>query len=235
MFQNHNNKSFFSRTNLLPIVALALALAPVSIIRAESLQNKIPVIQEDPKDVTVKAGEDAVFSVKAKGDKLIYKWYFNDTAQKDSNGKTVKIDNVKPELDGGKIYVVVSNEYGATTSKVALLNVEKAPSEDPHICTWRAVPGSIKHGQKARLEAVYTGGQGVIEPGGFIIGTKQYLEVSPSKTTTYQLIVTSPDGKTDTAKATVSVKGGNNANNESFCEEEKIMEVCRKGSAVQNF
>jgi len=80
------------------------------------------------------------------------------------------------------------------------------PPPSPSIQSFAATPGNpIAVGSSASLKAVFSGGTGVVNPGAVSISSGQPIDVTPSDTTTYTLVVTSSAGGSARASATVTV------------------------------
>src|SRR6185312_9262572 len=74
-----------------------------------------------PADVNAIVGSNATFSVTAGGTgPLFYQWFFNGSAISNAIGTVLTITNVQP-ADAGPYFVVVTNSFNATTSRVAVL------------------------------------------------------------------------------------------------------------------
>ncbi|MFO1489142.1 MAG: immunoglobulin domain-containing protein [Verrucomicrobiota bacterium] len=99
---------------------------------AAGLSNTVPVVSPlivtSPTNLTVSAGQTAVFNVAATGTApLSYQWYFNtNTALSGETAATLSLANVQFTNAGG-YSVRVSNSGGAVTSSVAILTVLSAP------------------------------------------------------------------------------------------------------------
>jgi len=90
-----------------------------------------PTLLTDPEDVAVIEGQPASFTVAASGDApLSYQWYFNmNTALSEATHLTYAIASTELGNAGG-YSVVITNSFGAVTSRVATLTVETpAPPE----------------------------------------------------------------------------------------------------------
>lgn len=168
------------------------------------LVSKVPVIMENPKSQSVPTGSSVNFLVRARGENLHYRWYLNDVAQENLDVNEVTIPQAMPKHHGSRIYVVVSNAFGSVTSKEASLSVITTPVT-PKITTFKALPSTITQGKSTRLDWIFCGGQGVITPGNIVVEARSSLTVSPMATTTYNLTVTSPEGKKVTTDTTVTV------------------------------
>lgn len=87
-----------------------------------------PVIDVHPVSRTVVAGTNIQFTVTASGTApLRYQWRFNGAPLDDEDSAQLLLNNVQP-AQAGSYTVVVSNNVGATTSLVAVLNVLVPPT-----------------------------------------------------------------------------------------------------------
>jgi probable HAF family extracellular repeat protein len=76
----------------------------------------------------------------------------------------------------------------------------------PAITDFSANPATIHWYEVSRLSATFTGGTGVITPGGLSITSGGSVSVTPTITTTFTLTITNSLGTTDTMDVTVNVK-----------------------------
>ena len=82
------------------------------------------------------------------------------------------------------------------------------PPARPTITSFAASPnGPIPEGSSATLNAVFTGGTGVVNPGALAISSGGSVQVTPNASTTYTLVVTGSGG-TASATATVTLNNG---------------------------
>lgn len=82
-----------------------------------------PYFLMQPQDASVPCREEAGFVVNATGSKpLSYQWYFDGTAVEGATNYALVWDRITPD-QGGPYYIVVTNVYGAVTSRVASLTV----------------------------------------------------------------------------------------------------------------
>jgi formylglycine-generating enzyme required for sulfatase activity len=82
------------------------------------------VIIKQPRDLTVRAGSNAVFTVVAEGTSpLSYQWFFNGTVIPGSGQSTLILTNIQA-TNTGDYQVVVSNSVGTVTGSLAKLTVE---------------------------------------------------------------------------------------------------------------
>jgi len=110
--------------------------------RVASLLTSEPVILTQPADVVVGAGNTANFSVVAVNRAnlpMSYQWYFNQTNLVGENS-TLVIPNVGQEQLGG-YSVVVTNDMGAVTSRVASLSLTYPPAIVVQPQSWTIVAG----------------------------------------------------------------------------------------------
>jgi len=78
-------------------------------------------------------------------------------------------------------------------------------STPPAITSFTANPTTITAGGSSNLTGVFSGGTGVVSPGGISVTSGTAVSVSPTATTTYTLTVTNAAGTPVTATATVTV------------------------------
>jgi Concanavalin A-like lectin/glucanases superfamily/Immunoglobulin domain len=89
-----------------------------------------PIIQVQPQDQTVNAGDTAAFSVVAEGTlPLHYQWFFNSNAVMGATSPALTLTNTRPD-QGGIYSVVASNAVGVAVSSNALLHVNQIPVAD---------------------------------------------------------------------------------------------------------
>ena len=102
--------------------------------------EELPAIHTQPQSVSVKAGEQAVFTIKASGSGVNFRWQvdkndgngFVDIAGADTTG--YKIDVTDVTYNGYKYRCVLSNSAGAVTTDIATLTVtEKVTTIDYEI------------------------------------------------------------------------------------------------------
>lgn len=98
--------------------------------------------------------------------------------------------------------LTVTNQAGSFTNKAAGITVVAAPS----ISSFAPAAGLVTNGNSATLTAVFSGGSGVINPGGISVSTSPAsVPVSPAanSSTVYVLTVTGANGSTATANTAV--------------------------------
>lgn len=104
------------------IVLLAGVMGPA----AGQVNAQAPEIIEQPADVAICDGDDAIFWVEAVGPNLSYQWRKNGNSISGAVSDTLHIINVLPS-HAGTYDVVVSNSYGSATSSAAVLRVDTGP------------------------------------------------------------------------------------------------------------
>jgi len=83
-----------------------------------------PFIAQQPEDVFIPVGEDAMFEVKAFGDNpLLYQWLRNGAEIAGATDRTLILEDVQLTANSDLISCVVSNAIGAVESEIAMLEV----------------------------------------------------------------------------------------------------------------
>jgi hypothetical protein len=88
-----------------------------------------PIIWIEPRDTAVCAGDVAIFSVTASGNKnedLIYEWYHNDITIGGFSESYLTIENAAPD-DTGTYFCVISNQFGTDTTQEVRLGLHPFP------------------------------------------------------------------------------------------------------------
>ena len=94
-------------------------------LRQADSGGKAPMITQQPQDLTVRAGTNAVFTVIAEGTPpLTYQWLFNGAAIPGSRQSSLILTNVQT-MNAGDYRVMISNSVGVVTSVVVNLTVEE--------------------------------------------------------------------------------------------------------------
>ena len=62
----------------------------------------------------------------------------------------------------------------------------------PSISSFQANPATITNGETSEFTATFNNGDGIIVPGYFPVTSGKAVEVAPSATTTYELVVQGP-------------------------------------------
>ena len=96
------------------------------------VMTNAPMLYSEPADLTVTAGQSALFTVRAAGIKpMSFQWWFNGTNLLSSIGPSLALTNLTA-ADAGGYSVVVTDSMGVCTSRTALLNVTLSDSS-PHL------------------------------------------------------------------------------------------------------
>ncbi|HLP46977.1 MAG TPA: hypothetical protein VK469_13570, partial [Candidatus Kapabacteria bacterium] len=108
---------------------------------------------------------------------------------------------------GTTVYTLSLTGPSGSVSYNATVTVNAAPA----VTAFSAAPANIAAGDAVTFSATFTGGTGVITPGGYAInsGGTYVLATGPSGTTTYTLTVTAPCGSASQATATTTVTVAN--------------------------
>jgi hypothetical protein len=122
---NINNVKMDDAGNYLVIITNNYGSATSAV--ATLMVNGTLTITNQPQNLTVTQGQNAVFSVTAGGTTpLGYQWYFNSSALSGATSSTLILTNVQTN-QAGSYAVVVSNVVGSITSAVATLVVYVPP------------------------------------------------------------------------------------------------------------
>ena len=178
-----------------------------------------PVIKTQPKDLNVKSGAKAKFSVKASGKNISYQWYERFDAKsewklmKGETRNTLQVVASKA-TDGHQYYCHLKNTDGEADSKTAKLMVK---TEAPTIKT-QPKSVTVKSGKKAKFSVKASGknlkyqwyerANADAEWTAVNGGTKNSLSVETSKAKNgcqYYCKVTNPDGAVNSAVVTLTV------------------------------
>lgn len=121
------------------IVASNSAGTVTSRVATVTITNLPPGISVQPAAAFTTRGEDATFTVTARGTKpFTYQWYFNGEEITNATNATLTVDNVDIEDTQGTYFVEVSNDFGVDssddTATVYLLEPVVVDCEDP-TCT----------------------------------------------------------------------------------------------------
>jgi hypothetical protein len=97
--------------------------------------------------------------------------------------------------------LTVTNAASTAVTQTASVTVVPAPT----ITSFTATPATITAGGGSSLNAVFTGGTGLVTPGNIVVTSGTAVSVSPGATTTYTLTVTPTAGTAVTQQTTVTV------------------------------
>ncbi len=107
-----------------------LDLSPISCLDGGGQCLVAPSITQDLTNQVVEAGRTAHLTIGAQGtEPMTYQWFYNQTnllPDTTANGPTLTLDSVAPQ-DAGAYQVLVSNPYGAVSSRTAALTVLTSP------------------------------------------------------------------------------------------------------------
>ncbi len=98
--------------------------------RSNTAKPSVPVIQTQPKSVTVASGSSFTFSVFAIGEDLKYSWQVNKndgrdwTDIPDTDNASYTVKNAEKEQNGWKYRCVITNNAGKAESTAAVLTVD---------------------------------------------------------------------------------------------------------------
>src|SRR4051812_34906357 len=107
-----------------------------SVRKIASTSNPLPVISDQPDDVTVPVGESASFTVGASGPgPFSYQWQRNGVAVGGATGPTLTLPSTTLADNGAVFRCVVSNAAGSVTSAGATLSVVDNRRPRPTITT----------------------------------------------------------------------------------------------------
>lgn len=117
-----------STTAVNPVYGTALRVTSIRGI-GNAVAPGVPAIQSQPADVTVREGGRVAFSVVATGrPNLLYQWYDADSGQPipSATNWTLRFNPVNSGAQPGRVQVVVRNDSGSITSRVANLTLVQA-------------------------------------------------------------------------------------------------------------
>jgi uncharacterized repeat protein (TIGR03803 family) len=181
----------FERAKLLVLGVITFAVLPPA-QAGEKAQIGFP-----PNGQTVGVGGTADFFVSATGDPVIlYQWTWDGAVIAGATNQFLSIPNVQT-TNAGSYQVVVTNDFGSSTSAVAVLQVTLAPG----VSGWSAST-SVTAGSPASF-SIYTTGQPPMTfqwdfDGAAILGATNSVYTIPSAQTTnsgsYQLFITNASG-----------------------------------------
>lgn len=168
-----------------------------------------PYINEPPLGRTVAAGGTTTFLVLASGPgTLKYQWQFNEQNIPGATSTTLRLLGVTP-AQAGRYRVLVSSEYGVTTSTAAILTVNLVPpsiNEQPLSRTVRE--------RETVVFSVLASGNGTIryqwqlngqDISGATSATLRLTEVKTNQAGLYRVVVSSEYGSTLSQNATLKV------------------------------
>jgi hypothetical protein len=147
---------------------------------------ELPAITAQPSGRTVKAGENANFSVAANGTTpLTYQWQFNGTDIPGANSATLAL-NAVTTIQAGRYTVKVSNKAGSTVSEAAALMIAAPIDAFPSTNVSTAKPPIIKFTNV--LESL-------VRPGDLPANTFSELVLRPGERLTSHVRISDPENR----------------------------------------
>ena len=199
---------------------------------------KKPGISKQPQNVSVKAGEQATFTVKAKGTDLTYQWQINrnngkgfvDITGADKASYTTGVADML--CNGYKYQCVISNSAGSVTTNAATLTVTESTTPSPDPVSYKILDGANSswpentdgsltirgNGEMEKFQNVKVDGKIIdkknytVTKGSTIITLKaDYLKTLATGDHTFEIVWT--DGSATTKFAVAKNKSGDNNKN----------------------
>ena len=199
---------------------------------------KKPGISKQPQNVSVKAGEQATFTVKATGTDLTYQWQINrnngkgfvDITGADKASYTTGVADML--CNGYKYQCVISNSAGSVTTNAATLTVTESTTPSPDPVSYKILDGANSswpentdgsltirgNGEMEKFQNVKVDGKIIdkknytVTKGSTIITLKaDYLKTLATGDHTFEIVWT--DGSATTKFAVAKNKSGDNNNN----------------------
>jgi len=113
-------------SNVLASATLAPLLSDEGVIPLSRyiIGTLTPAVLNQPRSRSVLHGETATFNVFATGDATLgYRWLFNGTTLPGATNTSITVTNIQ-STNAGNYSVIVTNQSGSTTSRVAVLRVK---------------------------------------------------------------------------------------------------------------
>ena len=199
---------------------------------------KKPGISKQPQNVSVKAGEQATFTVKATGTDLTYQWQINrnngkgfvDITGADKASYTTGVADML--CNGYKYQCVISNSAGSVTTNAATLTVTESTTPSPDPVSYKILDGAKSswpentdgsltirgNGEMEKFQNVKVDGKIIdkknytVTKGSTIITLKaDYLKTLATGDHTFEIVWT--DGSATTKFAVAKNKSGDNNKN----------------------
>ena len=200
--------------------------------------EKKPGISKQPQNVSVKAGEQATFTVKATGTDLTYQWQINrnngkgflDITGADKASYTTGVADML--CNGYKYQCVISNSAGSVTTNAATLTVTESTTPSPDPVSYKILDGANSswpentdgsltirgNGEMEKFQNVKVDGKIIdkknytVTKGSTIITLKaDYLKTLATGDHTFEIVWT--DGSATTKFAVAKNKSGDNNKN----------------------
>ena len=220
---------------------------------------KKPGISKQPQNVSVKAGEQATFTVAATGTDLKYQWQidrndgkgFADIAGADRASYTTSA--VDKNCNGYKYQCVISNSAGSVTTNAATLTVTESTTPSPDPVSYKILDGansswtentdgslSIRgNGEMEKFQNVKVDGKIIdkknytVTKGSTIITLKaDYLKTLATGDHTFEIVWT--DGSATTKFAVAKNKSGDNNKNNNNNNKKNNSNNAKNNQTTQN-
>ncbi len=204
------NSPTLSLTNVTPAMAgnytvyISNSCGNITSATAVLTVNTIPVVTDQPDNVTVCSGDNVTFTVTATGGDLTYQWR-RDGVPVGTNSPTLTLTGVTPAM-AGNYTVFISNSCGNVTSSTAVLKVNTAPAitDQPDNVT-------ACSGQNATFTVAATGGDLTYQwkRDGVNVGTNSPTltlnNITPANAGNYTVYISNSCGNITSATAVLTV------------------------------
>ena len=220
---------------------------------------KKPGISKQPQNVSVKAGEQATFTVKATGTDLTYQWQINrnngkgyvDITEADKARYTTGV--VDMLCNGYKYQCVVSDSAGSVTTNAATLTVTESTTPSPDPVSYKILDGANSswpentdgsltirgNGEMEKFQNVKVDGKIIdkknytVTKGSTIITLKaDYLKTLATGDHTFEIVWT--DGSATTKFAVAKNKSGDNNKNNNNNNKKNNSNNAKNNQTTQN-
>ena len=220
---------------------------------------KKPGISKQPQNVSVKAGEQATFTVKATGTDLTYQWQINrnngkgfvDITGADKASYTTGVADML--CNGYKYQCVISNSAGSVTTNAATLTVTESTTPSPDPVSYKILDGANSswtentdgsltirgNGEMTKFQNVKVDGKIVdkenytVTEGSTIITLKaDYLKTLATGDHTFEIVWT--DGSATTNFTVAKNKSGDNNKNNNNNNKKNNSNNAKNNQTTQN-
>lgn len=220
---------------------------------------KKPGISKQPQNVSVKAGEQATFTVKATGTDLTYQWQINrnngkgfvDITGADKASYTTGV--VDMLCNGYKYQCVISDSAGSVTTNAATLTVTESTTPSPDPVSYKILDGANSswpentdgsltirgNGEMEKFQNVKVDGKIIdkknytVTKGSTIITLKaDYLKTLATGDHTFEIVWT--DGSATTKFAVAKNKSGDNNKNNNNNNKKNNSNNAKNNQTTQN-
>ena len=220
---------------------------------------KKPSIGKQPQNVSVKAGEQATFTVKATGTDLTYQWQINrnngkgfvDITGADKASYTTGV--VDMLCNGYKYQCVISNSAGSVTTNAATLTVTESTTPSPDPVSYKILDGANSswpentdgsltirgNGEMEKFQNVKVDGKIIdkknytVTKGSTIITLKaDYLKTLATGDHTFEIVWT--DGSATTKFTVAKNKSGDNNKNNNNNNKKNNSNNAKNNQTTQN-